>query len=245
VDDGRRYRFLEDNPAVTRAGWLPPAAEVPELADLRANHERLIAAVEETAQEASALSRKRNAELEAQRAAHERGFIGGEPQKMPPLTVGDDQVAEAVFQADAARDALQTYVQTVIAEIKQREQKLLDQMDEIRRAADVRRAEAQRMLDEAELAELSTKKLSGWLARATERSHLGHYPYDELPLPVPVADQMRTLADLHEAAHPEMGFEEIHEIDGVAFGTDDPANLDPDDRPWEQVLVEEEAQHVR
>ena len=44
----RRWRFLEDNRALTFPGWLPPADDVPALADLREAHERILAQRAET-----------------------------------------------------------------------------------------------------------------------------------------------------------------------------------------------------
>jgi len=235
LEGQRRYRFLEDEPAVAHPGWFPPAAECPELADLRADHDRLIEAVKQTARDASALFNARKVELEAQRAAHERGFLGGETEPVPALTVGEDQIAEATARADAARDALQTFAQNALAEVEQREPKLLGQLNEVQHGADLLRAQARRMLDEAELAELTTKKLSNWLARATGRSYLGQIGWDDLGLPVPMPDQHRTLDDLHAAANPNLGFEDI----SGAFGTEDADDLDHDDSPWETQLSKE------
>jgi hypothetical protein len=219
----RRYRFLEDNPGVVRQGWLPPASEVPELADLRADHDRLLDAVAQTGREVAALNRQRAEEVEVRRAAQERSFLGGEgTEELPALTVTDGEVAEAMIRAEAAKDALQSFVQIAVARVTEREPQLVGQLDEVARAAAVKRAEAERMLAEAQELELSTRKLGNWLARTTGRSALGHF-------------QQRTVSDLHAAANPATGFEDI----SGAFGTSGPDDLDPDGSPWELELAKE------
>jgi hypothetical protein len=237
LDEMRRYRFLEDNPAVVRQGWLPPASEVPELGDLRADHDRLTDAVAQTGAEAMALRGQRAAEVEARRAAQEQSFLGGEAaEALPELTVTDAELAEAAIRAEAARDALQTFAQTVVTEVTRREPQLVEQLDEVTRAAAVKRAEAERMLVEAQELETSTRKLGDWLARTTGRNVFGHYPWEDLPTPVPMPDQQRTLADLSEANSPGFG---SAELDGSPYGTDHPENLDADATPWEVELPEE------
>lgn len=237
MEEMRRYRFLEDNPGVMRQGWLPPASEVPELADLRADHDRLIDAVAQTRKDAMALSHQRTAEVEARRAAQERSFLGGSEssEELPGLTVSDHEIAEAIIRTEAAKDALQTFVQSAVAEVVRREPQLVEQLDEVTRAAAVKRVEAERMLAEAQELELSTRKLGNWLGRTTGRSALGHFPWEELPSPVPMPDQQRTVGELHAAANPVMGFEDLNQ----PFGTDLPDNLDSDDHPWEQQFAKE------
>ena len=53
-DSHIRWRFLIENPAVAKSGFLPPAEAVPELADLGAEHARLLVVQGEAQREASA-----------------------------------------------------------------------------------------------------------------------------------------------------------------------------------------------
>ena len=235
-----RYKFLEDNPAVEQRGWLPPADEVPELGDLRADHDRLLDAVAETARESGDLQRKRRAELEAQRAAHEAAFLGQTTEPVPALTVTEDELAQATARADAARDALQTFAQTAIEACAERESVLLDQLDETVREAEAKRAEAERIMAEAAAMEASTRRTRQWLGRATGRSPLGQFPYEQMEAPEPEGDAGNvTVAELYAAQNPPIGFTEVLDDRDGAFGTDDPANLDPDARPWEHQLSQE------
>jgi hypothetical protein len=236
LEDHNRHRFLLDNSALATSGWLPPASEVPALAHLRADHDRLIDAVAETSQAFMQLKHEQSGQLEARRAAQEQAFRGGAPEALlPEVTITDAMISEAVERSQIARDALQTFAQEAVAEITSLERQLLGQIGEVRAAAVAKRAEAARIMAEADTAELSTKKLSNWLGRATGRNPLGHYSYEQLPTPVPMPDQQRTLADLSEANAPAF---EMVELEGP-FGTDHPDNLDADATPWAIELPKE------
>src|SRR5436853_4463057 len=107
MDENARWEFLFKNPAVSDPGWLPPQDEVPELADLRADHERLLAARTEAGQAAYALRQRRERELEAQRAAREQALLDGKDARLPKVTVTEAKLAAAVAGAEAAQDAVQ------------------------------------------------------------------------------------------------------------------------------------------
>src|SRR4051812_31840720 len=109
-----RYRLLFENPALVRRGWLPSADDVPELADLREEHTRLLDARAQASADASALAQQREAEEEARRAAQESEFLGQAKVELPPITTTDDELVDARVRAQAAQDALQTFVRSAI-----------------------------------------------------------------------------------------------------------------------------------
>lgn len=181
----RRWAFLEDSPAVTRVGWLPPAEDAPALADLREAHLRVLAAVAETSAGAGELVRQREADLEAVRAAEEDALLLGKAVELPPITVTETQIAEARAKAEAARDALQTFARRAVQEVAEREPEVMAALDEARQQAAAKREQAQTLLAEADRLEMTPKRMSFWLARATGRSALGHYEYALMDAPAP------------------------------------------------------------
>jgi hypothetical protein len=176
---------LEDEPAVSSPGWLPSAEDCPELADVRADHERVLAATTEAILEVGDLHSKRNAELEAIRAAHEQAFFRGTNADVPELTVTEDEIAQAGARADAARDALQAFVRQAVATVCEREPEIVSGLDDARAEAEAKRAKAQELLAEADAMEEAPWRLTQWLDRATGRSHLGHFPYEQIEVPPP------------------------------------------------------------
>src|SRR5690348_11990778 len=115
---GRRWSYLEDNRALTDAGWLPPAEDCHALADLREAHERVLAASTEAGKAASALSQRREAELEAVRAAEEEALFSGKEVELPKVTVTKAEIDEARMKAQAARDALQRFVRQAVEHVR-------------------------------------------------------------------------------------------------------------------------------
>jgi hypothetical protein len=176
---------LEDNRAVTDAGWLPPAEDCPALADLREAHERVLAAAAEASKTAADLHRQRNAELEALRAAEEEALFSGKDTKTPDVTVTEDEIAEARVKAEAARDALQRWVRQAIEQVREREGEIVAALEETALAAIAKRVEAQRLLAEADAMERTPQRLQLWLARINGQSKLGHFPYSQLAAPAP------------------------------------------------------------
>lgn len=238
MEDTLRHKFLVENPALKASGWLPPATEVPELAHLRSEHDRLIDAVAETQRAFSQLSQRRSNELEARRAARERAFLGGEPATLlSKLTTSDDQVADAAELVLTARDALQAFTRTAIDEVGSLEPALLAQLDDVVLAAEGKRAAAAAILAEAERMEASTRKLKDWLSRATGRNPLGHFSFEALPTPGLAAGQGITVEEMVAPA-----FGGIEDLDGP-FGTDDPENLDSDSNAWSLPLTQEATIH--
>ena len=237
-DSYARWRFLYENPALKRPGWLPPAAEVPELADLRAEHERLRVVESGALDDYRALQARRDAEEEARRAAQESEFLGRGPAELAPITVTDDDIADARVRAEAARDAFQTFVRQTVGQVRERAGVLADGLSKIEGDAQEMERAAEALLAEADRLKASTLRLRAWLERVTGKSPLGHIAWTDLPAPVPAKPM--TVAELHEAAVPAWGSVElVGSDDSAAFGTDDPDDLDPDSaaaRPWEVAI---------
>jgi hypothetical protein len=181
----RRWRLLEDWPALSSAGWLPPAEDVPALADLRETHLRILAAEAETSAAAGALARTRKAELEAVRAAGEEALLSGKAVDVPSLTVTDAEMAEARAKAEAARDALQTFVMRAAEEAAELAPEITEGLRGAYGEAAAKRAEAQALLAEADDLEKTPRRVSLWLQRITGQSKLGHFPYDQMVAPAP------------------------------------------------------------
>jgi hypothetical protein len=234
-DNFRRWQFLFENPAMKAPGYFPSEEEVPELADLRDEHARLLAIVEQTRLDAYVLREQREQEEEARRAAQESEFLGkGKAKELPPITVTDDAITDARVRSEAAQDALQRFAREVVGQVRERQADLLAGLESIAEAAQSKREEAQALLAEAERMVLGTKRLKEWLERASGRSALGHIAWSALP--APVAIRQPTLEELHAAQSPPVG--DVIEL-SPAFGTDDPDDLDPDDaatRPWEVAI---------
>lgn len=223
LENARRYRFLEENPAANSADWFPPTEACPELADLRAEHERLTGVVADRLNAAAERHYQRQAENEARRAAQERAFLSDEPEALPELTVSDDELQEAAELAATARDALQVFSQRAIAQVGERASDLFAGLDEIIRTADAKRAEAQAILAEADRMVGETKRMRAGLARTTGASPLGLYPFEQMAVPQPDSATTMTVSELYDAITPAFG---MTELDG--YGTDDPENLDTD-----------------
>ena len=185
MTEQRRWRLLEDWSALTRAGWLPDAESCPTLADLREAHERVLAAAAEASATAGDLAKRREDELEAIRAAEEDALFRGKEADPPPLTVTEDEIAEARARAEAGRDAVQRFVLYAVEQTREREPEIMAALDSARKEAADKRAEAQKLLAEADRLEAAPKRLMFWLDRITGRSNLGHFPFAEMVAPPP------------------------------------------------------------
>lgn len=181
----RRWPFLEDNRALTMEGWLPPAEDCPALADLREAHLRVLAAAAEVSAAAADLERQQKVQLEAVRDAHEQALFSGEPAEVPDVTVSDQEIIEARERARAGRDALQRFVKQAIEQVFEAAPEITAALDETRREAAAKRAEATALLDAADRLEATPKRVERWLARIDGTSKLGHYPYAQIEVPAP------------------------------------------------------------
>lgn len=179
----RRWMFLEDNRALTDEGWLPPAEDCPALADLREAHLRILAATADAWHMAAELRSKRDAELEAVRAAEEQAMFSGKTGKTPAVTVTEDEIAEARVKAEAARDALQSFVRQAVEQVRELSEEIVVALDERYQEAATKRAQAEALLAEADELERTPQRVSLWLDRISGESKLGHYPYSQVAAP--------------------------------------------------------------
>jgi hypothetical protein len=120
--------------------------------------------------------------------------------------------------------------------------------ERVEQEAEPLRQQALELLAKADLIGRNAKRMGSWLRRVDGTSHLGQYPYEQLPAPDPERGGELTIAELHAATHfdpgaitdpdgkPPEGF--VHEEPGLtysyvdaggAFGTDDPENLGEED----------------
>jgi hypothetical protein len=227
----RRWRFLEDEPAVSYAGFFPPADNYPELAHLRAEHERLLAAVSDAQAHASELHRRASAEQDARADAMRDAVLsGGKPgdAELAARTVTDEQIAEAHLAADAAREALQTFAQHAVAEVVELAPQMHAELDARVLAAEEKREQARRLLAEAERDAAEPKRMRNWLDRCTGESTLGLYPFEEmgLPLPVPVPPLFERVAGLRPAEVIDVGSDEILPEELAAVNDHAPGNVE-------------------
>jgi hypothetical protein len=206
----RRWRFLEDNPATTNPGWFPSAVDCPELAELRAEHERLLTGFYEALKASGELRSRADAEIE------QRGDVlmdailaGGNPTTtpLPEPSVTKEELAEAGQRAEVARDALQAFAEDAVQSVRAQAGAIRRGIAEGMREADAKRAEARRLLAEAERLSAEPMRLQHWLDRATGASVLGLFPFEQMeaPVRVPVPELFREIAGLAPGEVVEVG----------------------------------------
>lgn len=181
-------RVLEDNPALLKPNWLPPADDWPELAELRAEHERLLTARAEAWAAAQEVVGRHRAEDEARGEAMKVAVRENrEPEEvvLTPPEQREAERSEALQRWEATTEALVEFLQTATSEIERRSPEFYAKLDEEASAADDLRQEAQRLLAEAEQVVAGVQRKRLWLDRGSGRSTLGHYPYEEMAIPPP------------------------------------------------------------
>jgi hypothetical protein len=185
------WRLLEDHPALSKPDWLPPGAEWPELAELRAEHERLLTARAEAWTAAGEVVGVFNREDEARDEALRQSFRTGKAPEEVDLTPPEEREAqrlEAVRAWEMATDVLCEFLRGAIRELAERSSTLYAELELEAEDAELKKAEAARLLAEADRQVREVWRKSAWLDRGSGRSTLGHYPFAEIPLvPVPEA----------------------------------------------------------
>lgn len=208
----RRWPVLEDNPVLTNRGWLPPAEECPELADLRAEHERLLAARAEALETVSALIRQQEDEEQTRGRAMTDAMLAGEsePKNIKPK-VTDEDLKEARLRFEATSDALQEFAKSALANVREQAPKLYAGLTDRNREAEAKRLEARELLAEADRLAASPKRLRDWVDRCTGESPLGLVVFESLALPVrqPTPRLFEELAGLGPGEVAEIGSDEI------------------------------------
>jgi hypothetical protein len=180
------HRWLEDNPALLMRDWLPPEDEWPELAELRTEHERLLDARTEAWEAAGELTGRFSAEDEARSEEMKVALREGREPDEVPVTSGEqraDESREAIALWDSATEVLVEFLQEATDEIADRAPELYAQLGQEEREAEAKREEARRMLAEADRRVAGITRKRHWLDRGSGASKLGHYPYEQMPIP--------------------------------------------------------------
>lgn len=182
-----RFRLLEMEPALSRPNWLPTGDAWPELAERRAQHERLLAAIAQVEQETLEAWQGHDAAEKAHAAELQAAFLEGrepdEPKERQPPEVRAAEVADLQSRANAAMAALNQFLEETLAEIKERAPEWYALLEERQAEVEVRREEARRLLAEADASVGETERMRVWLARATGKSPLGQHAFAEMPVP--------------------------------------------------------------
>jgi hypothetical protein len=214
----RRWAFLEDNPAVEQPGWLPPAEECPELADLREQHEHVLATFADARRAVGDLHRRAEAEAAAQTDALKDAILAGkgaDTVELPEVTVAEGDVAEAIRRAQVARDALQQFARQAVETMRERATTIHAGLDERLREADAKREQARKLLAEADRVGAEPKRMRNWIDRATGDSALGLYAYADMPAPLatPVPEVFQEIAGLPPTTVVAVGHNETGDVE--------------------------------
>lgn len=100
--------LLENNPALLQRGWLPPEKLCPELAGLRAEHQRLLTVVREETAAAHAIKKQFEAEDAERGERLSQAFRGNGdpgPDDRQPEEQRSTELADATLRVEAATDA--------------------------------------------------------------------------------------------------------------------------------------------
>src|SRR5215218_2861731 len=148
----KRWLLLENNPALSQPGWLPPPEAWPELAPLRAEHERLLAVARQESAALSELRKRHEAEDAARGETMTAAFLAGSDPAVAGASAQarDSELAEAHLRVEAATDALVTFLNEAIAEIRQHAPEWYATLERRRAEAEAKREEARRLLAEAD-----------------------------------------------------------------------------------------------
>jgi hypothetical protein len=194
-NDPARWRVLEDDRALTMPEWLPTEDVAPELAELREQHLRLLAAQKDAAKTGGDLRRAYEGEDERyqqalQSAATTGSDLGSVVNEATPPEVRTERLREADQRLAATNDALLAFCLRAVEEVKERAPELYSALAARVDAAEAKRDEARRLLEEADLAVRATMPLRNWLDRTTGRTTMvGHYPFGMMEIP-PAPEQI-------------------------------------------------------
>jgi hypothetical protein len=198
TDEGR-WRLLQEELALVRRDFFPAAEEWPAFADYHDEHLRLLDLRAEMTTAYGDLRRAFEQEEEQRGEALSSAFLSGgkEPKrKTTPPEAQEAQLKEGWLRVEAANDALVAFLQKALAEVRERDGELYGELQERVTAAEEKRAEAQRLLDEADLLVRGMRRQQLWLDRTMGRTALGHLPYGltEVPPPPEELDLVDALA---------------------------------------------------
>jgi hypothetical protein len=179
----KRWLLLENNPTLLRHDWLPPADVWPELANMRREHERLLALREQEARALREIEERYETEDAARATELKASYLaGGNPADDGRQTEEErnTELVDARLRVEAATDALVTFLTEAISEIQVRAPGWYQTLEHRRAEAEARCVEVRKLLAEVETQVVETRRLGNWLDRFTGRSVLGHYPFAEM-----------------------------------------------------------------
>jgi hypothetical protein len=191
-------------------GWLPPNDECPELAGLREEHERLLRVMSEKLSALNDLMRAVD-DVEKQRFDAVRdAILAGDKEADVEFDVPSaDEITRARNDYDAATEALDVWVRGTLRTIANAAQAVESRLAERLAAAEAKRAEAVRLLEDATQLAARPMRLQAWFDRYVDVtdpssgetrkvSALGPIAFDALavPLKTPIPDLIREIAGL-------------------------------------------------
>jgi len=93
------------------------------------------------------------------------------------------EIADAQLRAEAAYDALVTFLTEAMAEIQHRAPEWYELLESRWDEAKAKREEAERLVAEANQLISEAERMRNWLDRETGVSALGHYPFAQMGIP--------------------------------------------------------------
>jgi hypothetical protein len=180
----KRWLLLENYPAVRSGDFFPPEEVWPELAHLRAEHQRLLAVRSAEWRALQEVENRHEAEDAARGEALKASFLtnGDEPGEDNRETAEyrATDVEDAQLRVEAATDALVTFLTEALAETKARCPEFYELLESRQEDADAKVEEARRLVAEAERVVAEAARMRTWLDRHSGMSVLDPIPYSEL-----------------------------------------------------------------
>jgi hypothetical protein len=177
-------RLLSASAVYVSDGWLPPEETCEALADLKAEHLRLLDATRSALQELADARRSVDVAAEARSEALQAAILAGRDAASVKADEPDVEAIaelERVYLASAA--ALEQFVNETRAEVVEREPEIREQLAEDLADADELRRQARELLAEADALAAKPEKMSNWLDRFGSRDYMGPLAYEDMPDP--------------------------------------------------------------
>lgn len=170
------------HPVVTKSGWLP-AGMWPELDECRSRHEKAVQQIVDARQKAGTIGDEFRSEDEARIEAYKTGM------QTPTMTDPAERervTAEAGAAFDAASEALAEAVADAVATLEANGKAWLADLESREERAEAKRAEAAKLLAEAQVESDEVLRTKQWVGRSSGEyprlARLGHHPFDSMPL---------------------------------------------------------------
>jgi hypothetical protein len=199
----KHRRNLDSYPAVSRRDWLADA-DWPELAELRDEHARLLDSRDAAGVELAAARSRFESEDNARTSALRDSFrSGGNADELPPLTSPQERaatLAPLVERVAAVLDALEEFVGETLARFADERDEWFGQLATVEDAADAKRAEARRLLREADAQVAESQRLRMWIDR-NSGGRLGPVNWGSLPTPPVYEQDALAAADAEDALY--------------------------------------------